>query len=148
MKKHMLALAVLLTVSAFAADTSEPKGWLNPAVTQANIYQTICVSGYTATIRPPVSYTNSLKKSQMHTRALPGVMSDYEEDHFVPLGLGGHPTNPQNLFPELWADAHKKDVVEVGLMRRVCAGTMTLARAQQVFLTHQWQSVTNVRTFK
>ena len=36
-------------------------GVLNPDVTQATIRSTICRSGFTRTIRPPVGYTNELK---------------------------------------------------------------------------------------
>jgi serine protease inhibitor len=38
---------------------------LNPAVTQATIGSTICVMGWTDTIRPPTSYTNALKVQQI-----------------------------------------------------------------------------------
>jgi len=38
---------------------------LNPAVTQATIAATICVAGYTATIRPPTSVTNRIKAHQI-----------------------------------------------------------------------------------
>src|SRR5215510_5854842 len=40
---------------------------LNPAVTQATIGTTICVRGWTATIRPPPSYTD---RSEEHTSEL------------------------------------------------------------------------------
>jgi hypothetical protein len=43
-------------------DPETTPGVINPEVTQANIQQTICVKGWTTTIRPPASYTNSLKK--------------------------------------------------------------------------------------
>src|ERR1700751_1081179 len=36
-------------------------GATNPTVTQATIHQTICTSGWTATVRPPESYTEQLK---------------------------------------------------------------------------------------
>src|SRR5438045_2342486 len=36
-------------------------------VTQATISSTICVRGWTATIRPPASYTNALKRAQLAT---------------------------------------------------------------------------------
>ncbi|MFF3517985.1 hypothetical protein [Streptomyces sp. NPDC002573] len=36
-------------------------GAYNPDVTQSNIHSTICVSGWSATVRPPTSYTNPLK---------------------------------------------------------------------------------------
>ena len=41
-------------------------GATDPAVTQANIYSTICVSGWTATVRPPESYTENLKEEQLN----------------------------------------------------------------------------------
>ena len=34
-------------------------------VTQATISSTICKTGWTATIRPPASYTNALKRAQL-----------------------------------------------------------------------------------
>ena len=40
-------------------------GVLNPVVTQSNIKDNICKSGWTDTIRPPVSYTNKLKARQL-----------------------------------------------------------------------------------
>ena len=40
-------------------------GVVNPNVTQENIAQTICVPGFTRTIRPPASYTSSLKVRQI-----------------------------------------------------------------------------------
>src|SRR5713226_8498906 len=71
---------------------------LNPAVTQATIKQTICVSGWTATIRPPSSYTSALKVQQIAAEKLPDTNpADYEEDHRVPLELGGAPRDPFNL---------------------------------------------------
>lgn len=99
-------------------------GATNPNVTQENIDQTICVSGWTKTIRPSVSYTNKLKRQQMAAANLPGDPRDYEEDHLISLQLGGHPTDPKNLWPERWTGewaARKKDVVETRLKRLVCA---------------------------
>ena len=40
-------------------------GVANPDVTSATTAITICKSGWTRTIRPPVSYTNDLKRKQM-----------------------------------------------------------------------------------
>jgi hypothetical protein len=73
-------------------------GALNPDVTQENIAQTICVPGYTRTIRPPASYTSQLKVRQIVEYGYEDTNpADYEEDHFIPLELGGHPTDPRNL---------------------------------------------------
>jgi len=55
---------------------------LNPAVTQQTIGSTICVSGYTKTIRPPPSYTTSLKVAQIASYGDSDTnTANYEEDH-------------------------------------------------------------------
>src|SRR5262245_29255572 len=46
--------------SLYPNATATP-GVVNPDVTQANINDTICKSGWTATIRPPASFTTALK---------------------------------------------------------------------------------------
>jgi len=139
--KRLFILMALLSSTAFAGDLPDPvktPGAINPLVTQDNIKTTICVKGWTKTIRPPVTYTNRLKKKQMADMNLPGKMSDYEEDHLISLELGGHPTDPKNLWPQLWVGqwgARKKDVVETRLNRLVCAGKITLADAQKMVST-------------
>ena len=73
----------------------------NPDVTQDTIDSTICVSGWTATVRPPASYTTALKIQQIADYGYTDTSTaDYEEDHFIPLELGGSPTDPGNLWPE------------------------------------------------
>ena len=65
---------------------------INPEVTQANIHQTICVQGWTATIRPPRSYTDKVKRQQLQAvRFMDKNPAHYEEDHFISLELGGNP---------------------------------------------------------
>ena len=116
-------------------------GAINPNVTQDNIKSTICVSGWTKTIRPPASYTNKLKIQQMAALGLTGSPHDYEEDHAVPLEIGGNPTDPNNLWPEPWngpEGAHKKDVVETRLKNLVCNGTISLNDAQNAIITN-WE---------
>jgi hypothetical protein len=76
-------------------------GAVNHTVTQ----RWICEHG-TRTIRPPESYTNELKRTQIFALHLPGSPSDYEEDHLIPLSLGGAPFDARNLWPEPWGQAH------------------------------------------
>ena len=106
-------------------------GAVNPAVTQANIAATICKTGWTATVRPPEAYTGALKRQQMAAYGFSGRLSDYEEDHLIPLELGGHPTDPRNLWPEPGASPNPKDAVELAARDAVCAGRMPLGAAQQ-----------------
>jgi hypothetical protein len=105
-------------------------GALNPAVRQATIDQTICVSGWTSTVRPPESVTEAEKRASLAAYGDSGPLSDYEYDHFVPLELGGAVNDPRNLWPEPGASPNPKDEVESALREQVCAGRMTLAQAQ------------------
>jgi hypothetical protein len=105
-------------------------GVYNIAVSQKTIRETICRVGWTKTIRPPVSYTNKLKVQQMAQYEETGSPSDYEEDHLIPLELGGAPRNPKNLWPEPRAQAKKSDPLETRFKRQICKGTLKLARAR------------------
>jgi len=135
----MIKSLFLVLAMQFAGGTlpSVP-GYPNPDVTQDNIQETVCMPGWTKTIRPPASYTNKLKRQQMAAFHLDGEPADYEEDHLISLELGGHPTDPRNLWPEPYAPkpgAREKDQVENFLHREVCAGRMTLAAAQLAIAT-------------
>jgi len=148
MKKLLLILA-MFSINAFAygplPDHDKTPGVINPNVTQDNIQKTICVSGWTKTIRPTVSYTNKLKAQQMKDLGLTGNPRDYEEDHLISLELGGHPSDPKNLWPQAWNGdwgAHKKDVIETKLKTLVCKGTITLKEAQDAIST-DWVAAYN-----
>jgi hypothetical protein len=113
------------------ADRVRTPGVLNADVTQANIRSTICRHGWTATIRPPSSYTDDLKRKQMRQYGETGSLSDYQEDHLISLELGGNPTDPRNLWPEPYPRASAVDQIENELNAQVCSGQLTLAQAQQ-----------------
>lgn len=125
-------------------NTKLTPGSTNPAVTQATIRSTICVLGWTATVRPPASYTNQLKYSQLHSGYnLNGDlnMKHYEEDHIVPLEVGGSPSSSLNLFPQpryIKIGAYLKDQLENRMHQLVCSGQISLKSAQLVFLTN-WE---------
>jgi len=77
----------------------------------------------------------------------------YQEDHLVPLELGGAPRDPRNLWPQpneielrdgSTISANEKDDLEDELHRRVCAGGMDLGDAQRLIAGNwidAWQSV-------
>jgi len=135
-----LALAVLAFVLVFAqragapavvADPVRTPGVLNPDVTQATIGTTICVQGWTRSVRPPTEYTNALKLRQMRAYGEIGPPSAFQEDHLISLELGGHPTDPRNLWPEPYPRASRVDTIENALNAEVCNGSLTLAQAQE-----------------
>jgi hypothetical protein len=64
MRRALGLLAFSASTAALASaaipDASTP-GATDPAVTQTNIHQTICVPGYSRSVRPPSWYTSKLK---------------------------------------------------------------------------------------
>jgi hypothetical protein len=116
-------------------DPSCSPGALNPAVTQATIDQTICVSGYSKSVRPPERVTNKEKLASMAAYGDSGPPGDFEYDHLVSLELGGAANDPRNLWPEPGNSPNPKDSVENALHRLVCSGQMPLAQAQKIIAT-------------
>ena len=116
---------------AVVASWSRTPGVLNPDVTQATIRTTICVPGFSRSVRPPSDYTSQLKTEQMRALGLGGGPSAYQEDHLISLELGGNPTDARNLWPEPYPRAAEVDRLENELHGRVCDGSMTLAAAQR-----------------
>lgn len=136
MKRLLWALLV-----CFPALGAPVPGALNPDVSQAAIGRTICVPGWTATIRPPVSVTNKIKRKLL-AHVTDKNPAHYELDHLVSLQLGGHPSDERNLWLEPYAGpcgARVKDVLESNLKRRVCKGTLSLKRAQAAIATN-WEA--------
>jgi hypothetical protein len=159
--KIMIAAAVALTLvsgSAIAATTTTkattpdwvlPNSTVTPGATnanvnQANIKDNVCKANWTGTVRPPVSYTNKLKATQMASTyktlvaTFGASAANYEEDHLISLQLGGSPTDPKNLWPEPYAgnNARKKDVIETKLKNLICTGKIQLADAQKAIATN------------
>jgi hypothetical protein len=133
---HGVTVSSALPVVGLRPRADLTPGATNPDVTQSTIQATICVSGWTATVRPPTSYTNKLKILQIRQYGFTDTNpASYEEDHLLPLELGGAPRDPRNLWPEAYPGAHDKDRAENSLHRQVCAGTVTLAHAQRQILT-------------
>lgn len=150
-------------------DPNLTPGTTNPDITQDTIGDTICNHNWsTKSIRPPASYTTSLKVQQMPqyqdtvAQAIEDLMDPdtgkldtsrcvkhsanracYEEDHLISLELGGNPTDPKNLWPEPYAPVpgpRQKDKVENYLHDQVCSGAMTLQKAQQTIVS-DWYAV-------
>jgi hypothetical protein len=129
---HILLAAVSSGAWAqqgYIPDHERTPGAVYPYVTQDNIKETACVAGWTRRVRPSSSYTNRLKVQQMREFGLAGDTDDYDEDHLVPLCVGGHPRDPHNLCPQpvkgRWTSAIK-DQLEASVCRQVCHGDMTL----------------------
>jgi hypothetical protein len=116
-------------------DTSRTPGSVDTSVTQSNIQSTVCVKGYTQSVRPDKKYTNRLKREQLRQyKYADKDPRKYELDHLIPLSIGGNPTDPLNLWPQPregeWS-AEQKNELEWIVYKMVCRGELALTEAQQ-----------------
>jgi hypothetical protein len=127
----------VITVNASAGnylpDQTCTPGAVDPAVTEATIGSTICVSGYTTSVRPSTSVTGPEKTASLLDYGMTAGPT-IEYDHLVPLELGGA-SSVSNLWPEpnkatAAGVNNPKDVVETALKKAVCNHTVQLAAAQ------------------
>lgn len=115
-------------------------GAVDQKVNQDNLYQTICKKGYTKTVRPPVDYTEKLKIEQIQEYGYTDKnLRDYEEDHLIPLELGGNPSDPKNLWPEPIDSSHRKDETENLCNEKVCNRILSLEETQREVAAN-WQT--------
>jgi len=143
---RFLFFMTALSLSAFAQNIGLPDprmtpGSIDPAVTQDNIHATVCVKGYTERVRPDKDYTNRLKHEQLRQYHYQDVNpGNYEQDHLIPLNIGGNPSDPRNLWPQPrqgeWS-ADKKNDLEFVVYKMVCKGELSLQEAQQR-VAHNW----------
>jgi hypothetical protein len=154
MKHLLIALLALLPVFAGAQsplpDRAMTPGAVNQLVNQRTIDRTICRRGWTRTVRPPVSYTEPLKKQQIAAYGYRDRRPwHYEEDHLIPLDLGGAPADARNLWPEphlrphQWG-AYAKDRLESRMVRLVCRHRLRLNAARRM-MARNW--ITAYRRF-
>jgi len=109
-------------------------GAVDPGVTQSNLAQTICRSGYSASVRAPATETDKAKQGSLRQYGEQSTKTT-EYDHLISLELGG--TNAtSNLWPEPNAGTatgttNPKDSVENQLHSALCSGQITLVDAQK-----------------
>jgi hypothetical protein len=118
----------------FLPDPACTPGAVDPAVTEATIGSTICVSGYTTSVRPPTSITSPAKAESLADYGMTASPTT-EYDHLVPLELGGA-SSVSNLWPEpnratATGVNNPKDAVENALKKAVCAHAVQLVAAQK-----------------
>lgn len=115
-------MLIRFTDAHAATTTNRPIG----AVANVTTAQ-LCVSGYSASVRPPTSYTDGLKRKWVPAGH---SVSEYELDHSIPIAIGGDPRNTNNLWLQDWPSAKRKDVLENQLHKDLCSGKITLKQAQ------------------
>jgi hypothetical protein len=150
MKYWILMIAIpLLMAAKVLPDPRYTPGATNPEVTQENVKHNICPphtapDGHrwtTKDVRPSASYTNKLKEKQLESYYRgQGTPAGVEEDHLIPLTLGGCPTCEKNLWPQPRDGEHaaaEKDKCEVRTNKLMCEGKFSL-KAAQSGIAHNW----------
>jgi len=143
-----LPLLALVIVSATAnagdlPDLSLTPGSTDPEVSGANIKESICkVTHFTWTEghMPPRSFLQAIEREQLKVYGYQDSdINHYQMDHLIPLSLGGNPTDPKNIWPQVlitkWS-ARRKDYLEEVLHDKVCKGEVTLQDAQEQIRTN------------
>ena len=152
MLSFLLAMGFLMwfafwSAGAFAGDLPDPAltpGAYSPLVTQANIHQTVCVHGWSKTMRPSTSVTNKMKVKVMVAYHIPLTdIHKVELDHLCSIVLGCALDDEHNMWPEYWYlnvdgedhGAHQKDHAEKATQLAICSGKITLLDAQKQMVT-------------
>ena len=153
----MTALLVLLQLTLIQPDAKRTPGKVNPGITQGNIAKTICSKKWsTREVRPHSSYTRRLKLDQMQEygdtvadetdKCVPRSKNPkcYEEDHLISLEAGGHPTDPENLWPQPYnskingqiVGTRQKDFVEGFIHDEICFATPDSPKNSKIYHPH------------
>lgn len=117
-------------------------GAIDPAVNPKTIFATICVHGWTATVRPPETQTSAFKFNVAYPAYGIPARAKSELDHLVPLELGGA-NDAANLWPETGTIPNPKDGVESALRAAVCSGEVPLLTAQ-LAIARDWLTAEKV----
>jgi hypothetical protein len=101
----------------------------------------ICRAGFARRERPPLSYTEPIKRADMVAYGHQGQrLSLFVLDHLVPLELGGSGYSRANLWIQPLAQGHAKDEVENYLASEACAHRIGLRSAQDA-IAHDWLAI-------
>lgn len=144
----VLIFCFLLSTSLYGAYDRQltEDTYPDPSQTSGDIFSDVAVSQlcggkYSRKTRHVPSSLKREIKSNYHID--PDQFSDYSIDHFIPISLGG--TNEvQNLWPQkvkgIVYGAAQKSLSDDYLHRQVCAGNMTLEKAQNLII-NDWVKV-------
>ncbi len=151
MNKLAFTAIILFSTAVCAAepppyfpDNATTPGLANRKVTQGNINKTICNARWLKAQQPSAGYLDKEKNRQLARVTFANTdPKAFEEDHRIPIELGGHPRDAKNLWPQSttieW-NAAAKNKLETYVHGEVCAKRMKLADARAIF-QRDWTDV-------
>jgi hypothetical protein len=147
--RSAILLAILIPYASIAQPIL-PNPMTTPGVADPNLpKEIICDPTWsTKEVRPPKAYTHGLKLQELQSPEYTDKNpSHYQQDHLIPLELGGDATDPRNEWAQSWhgnCSAHEKDQLENVLHDLVCSGMITLQDAQDE-IARNWIASYQVR---
>jgi hypothetical protein len=127
-----------------------PRADLTPGVAATTNIASLCVRGYSGSVRPRGIAWRRIKDAVYTRYGVPrGHRSEFDRqgkrrpayaiDHLIPIELGGSPEDLRNLWPEPINESRRKDRVENALHSLVCSSAMPIATAQRA-IARDWRS--------
>ncbi len=154
MIKSIIILSVFISMPLYAGNLPDRR--LTPGDILDVSIETLCVPGYTKTVRNVPESEKRAVYAEYGIKLYKGIGKDYEVDHLISLELGGS-NDIKNLWPEAYfpvdrdefggkgnplPGARQKDLVENFLHRQVCEGKITL-KAAQYSIANDWTEIYN-----
>lgn len=136
MRRVVALAAIALTFTAAAQNERLPDPSLTPGAIRTTSRSNICGQG-TVYLRQDAG---ELRSAIAKRYALP-TTKGYEVDHLIPLGIGGANV-VENLWPQPWPEAHKKDRLEWHMRDMICRNGADAATLQQAIRT-DWRKAYN-----
>lgn len=135
-----------------------PDRSLTPGAVATRDVGLICRHGYAGNVRPRGSLWRRLKdQAYARYKIARGHRSSvddrgvrhpaFEIDHLIPIELGGSTDDIRNLWPQAIASAKVKDRIENRLHDAVCAGKVSLTKAQ-IAIARDWKTAYRVSSLR
>lgn len=132
MSRFLVVLAALACLAASYTSSPMDAGLPDPVVTpgahRVLSFKAICGTKWGKDDRHVTARMKNAVYASYGVAKVPGKCC--EIDHLVPRDLGGADVMA-NLWPQSWAEARKKDRLEVKLHKLVCARELSLRKAQE-----------------
>ena len=130
-RRHLFRSIVVFATMLMGLGTHAESLPVNPDVTPENIEQTICVKGWSKSVRPPQIFTDRVKKHLMRQAGLPlESIGDWILDHRINIAIGGSPTALANLMLQPRDESFEKDRAENRAHSLICTHRIDLRQAQ------------------
>ncbi len=140
-----VAILMIATIPGRARAFVLPDPVLTPGATRSSTQSELCRPGSAHDARHVTAAAKRAVCQRYGVKTCLLGPGGYEIDHLISLELGGANV-VANLWPQPWAEARTKDILENFLHRAVCGGALTLEHAQRDIRTDWPAAYQRMRT--